>query len=91
MAIFAPQINELPKTMSNSASRQPGFWARVWDLYYDGFRSMTVGRQLWALIIIKLIIIFAVLKAFFFPDILQRDYATDDERAQAVRTALTSR
>lgn len=77
--------------MTDSTPGKRGFWARVWDLYYDGFRSMTVGRQLWALIIIKLIIIFAILKVFFFPDILQRDYTTDDERAQAVRTALTTR
>ena len=28
------------------------------DLYVDGFRSMTVGRKLWALIIIKLILLF---------------------------------
>ena len=43
---------------------------RVFDLYYDGFRHMTIGRTLWAVIIIKLFIIFAVLKLFFFPDFL---------------------
>ena len=36
--------------------------------YADGFRSMTVGRKLWVIIIIKLIVIFGVLKLFFFPD-----------------------
>jgi hypothetical protein len=29
---------------------------------------MTVGRTLWAVIIVKLIIIFLVLKVFFFPN-----------------------
>lgn len=58
-------------------------------MYVDGFRGMTVGRKLWALIIIKLVLIFVVLKIFFFPDILATRYDTDAERAEAVRVALT--
>lgn len=65
-------------------------WRRIIDLYVDGFRSMTVGRSLWAIIIIKLIIMFGVLKLFFFPDILGSNYDSDEERAGAVRTALSS-
>jgi hypothetical protein len=49
---------------------------------------MTLGRTLWALILIKLAVIFLVFKMWFFPDILQRDYADDSERAQAVRSSL---
>lgn len=59
------------------------------DLYIDGFRSMSVGRKLWVLIIIKLIFIFGIMKLFFFPDLLSRDYNTDSERANAVRHTLT--
>jgi len=44
------------------------FWYRAFDLYYDGFRSMTLGKTLWAIILIKLFIMFAVLKVFFFPN-----------------------
>lgn len=66
------------------------FWQRTADLYVDGFRSMTVGRKLWVLIIIKLILLFGVMKLFFFPDLLSRDYDNDADRAAAVRTALTS-
>lgn len=65
------------------------FGRRVADLYVDGFRSMTVGRQLWILIIIKLVLIFVVMKLLFFPDLLSRDYDTDSERAAAVRHSLT--
>ena len=43
-------------------------FSRVIDLYLDGFRHMTIGRTLWAVIIVKLIIIFGVLKLFFFPN-----------------------
>lgn len=60
----------------------------VVSFYVDGFRSMTVGRGLWAIIIIKLVVLFAVFRLFLLPDILERDYSTDAERAEAVRSAL---
>ena len=37
----------------------------------------------------KLVVFFAVLKLFFFPDILSTRYDSDDARAEAVREALT--
>lgn len=61
----------------------------VWDFYYEGFRDMTVGKSLWLLIIIKVIILFGIIKIFFFPDILQRDFETDEQRADHVRKELT--
>ena len=66
----------------------PTVLGRIWALYRDGFRNMTVGRSLWALIIIKLVLFFAVLKLFFFPDILGTEYDNDTDRAAAVRTSL---
>lgn len=62
---------------------------RIARFYADGFRSMTIGRKLWAIIIIKLIVIFGILKLFFFPDLLKSRYDTDEDRAEAVRSALT--
>lgn len=44
---------------------------RIYDLYVDGFRSMTLGKTLWAVILIKLFIMFAVLKVFFFPNFIK--------------------
>ncbi|MDE5572732.1 MAG: DUF4492 domain-containing protein [Muribaculaceae bacterium] len=62
---------------------------KIYNFYVDGFRSMTVGRRLWALIIIKLIIIFAILKVFFFPDIVSMDGRnTDEARANFVGNEL---
>ena len=52
--------------------RKDGFLYRAFDLYYDGFRHMTLGKTLWAVIIVKLFIIFVVLKLFFFPDFLKQ-------------------
>ena len=46
------------------------FLRKAWDLYYDGFRNMTQGRTLWLVILVKLFVIFVVLKVFFFPDFL---------------------
>lgn len=51
----------------------------VYRFYADGFRGMTLGRTLWAVIIIKLIIIFAVLKVFFFPDFLKANAGSGAE------------
>lgn len=62
--------------------------SRVFCFYRDGFRQMTVGRQLWLLILIKVAILLFVFKLLFFPDLLNRDYDTDAERSQAVRTSL---
>lgn len=63
---------------------------RIVQFYIDGFRRMSIGRGLWLLIIIKLAVIFLVLKLFFFPDVLG-SLSTDDERAEAVRQTLTER
>lgn len=62
---------------------------KIMDFYMDGFKSMTIGRSLWALIIFKLIILFLVLKLFFFPNVLEENYDDDAQRASAVRSALT--
>ena len=47
------------------------FLRRTWDLYYDGFRSMTLGKTLWAVILVKLFLIFFVLKFLFFPNYIK--------------------
>lgn len=43
---------------------------KIYSFYADGFSSMTWGRTLWAVILIKLFIIFAVLRLFFFPNFI---------------------
>ncbi len=63
---------------------------RVFRFYYEGFANMTVGRKLWAIIIIKLIVMFAVLKLFFFPDFLESKFENDAERSDYVIEQLTS-
>ena len=67
------------------------FSRRVWDLYYDGFRSMTVGKTLWLIILVKLFIFFVVMKMLFFPNLLKKNFDTDEERAEHVRNELIKR
>ncbi len=64
---------------------------RIWTFYRDGFRSMTVGRTLWILIGIKLFIMFAILKVFFFPGFLRQYDDTEGGRENYVREQLIER
>jgi hypothetical protein len=56
-----------------------GLLSRIFHLYYDGFRTMTLGRTLWTIILIKLAIIFLVLKLFFFPNYINSNAKNGDK------------
>lgn len=60
----------------------------VLRFYLNGFRSMTLGKTLWKIILIKLFIIFAVFKLFFFQDFLGQLYETDQQKANHVMETL---
>jgi len=66
------------------------FLRRAFYLYYDGFRSMTLGRTLWLIIAIKLFVIFVVLKLFFFPNFIGQ-HAEKGEEAAFVAGELNKR
>ena len=66
------------------------FWYRVYDLYIDGFRHMKLGKTLWAVVLIKLFIIFVVLKIFFFPSFIGERTEKGGE-ADFVATELAGR
>ena len=56
-----------------------GLLSQIFHLYYDGFRTMTLGKMLWTIILIKLAIIFLVLKLFFFPDFINTNAKNGDK------------
>ena len=58
----------------------------VWNFYVEGFRGMTWGRQLWILILLKIIILFAVLRAFFFEPVLSGK--TEEQKIEYVGEQL---
>lgn len=54
----------------------------IWNFYAEGFRNMTWGRSLWLLIFLKVIILFAVLRVFFFEPVLAGK--TEEEKIEHV-------
>jgi hypothetical protein len=64
---------------------------KIVDFYVTGFRNMPGwARTLWAIILIKLFIMFVVLRLFFFPNELQNNFNSDDERATHVIENITA-
>ncbi|SHE84511.1 protein of unknown function [Mariniphaga anaerophila] len=71
-------------------NKTPNIIRQVWSFYVNGFRNMgTWGKQVWLIILIKLFIMFAILKVFFFPDFLKTNFETDQERSDYVLEILT--
>ena len=76
--------------MMTGKARGSYVFSKIFYLYYDGFKAMTLGKTLWIIILVKLFIFFFVLKLFFFPDLLNTRFDTDDERAEHVSVELTN-
>ena len=60
--------------------------ARVWHFYLEGFRNMTWGRTLWIIILLKLFVMFAILRVFFFQPALSGK--TESEKQSTVAEQL---
>ena len=78
------------RLMSENLEHKQGFWSGVFHLYYDGFRSMTVGKTLWLIIGIKLFIFFVIIKLLFFPDFLGTKCDSEQEKTEYVRHQLVN-
>lgn len=64
---------------------------KVFNFYYEGFRNMNkTGRRLWAIIIIKLALMFLVLKLFFFQNFLNSNFDSDEEKTEYIHEQLTN-
>jgi Domain of unknown function (DUF4492) len=62
---------------------------QVYTFYIDGFKGMVLGKKLWKIILIKLFIMFAILKFFFFPNFLETNFQTDEEKSNYVLEQIT--
>ena len=59
------------------------------SMFWDGFRNMSkLGKTLWIIVIVKLIIMFVVLKPNFFPNFLNSKFDNKKEKAAYVREQL---
>ena len=67
------------------------FLRKIFNFYYYGFKSMTVGKTLWIIIFIKLFIMFAILKVFFFPNFLNSKTTSYEEKIDYVLQELTDK
>ena len=69
----------------------PHWLKNLFTFYRDGFKNMTLGRTLWTLVLIKLFIMFAILKVFFFPNFLNSKFEKEEDKAGYVKTELIER
>lgn len=70
--------------------KRGSFLLRVFQFYAESFREMRLGKTLWLIILLKLFIMFLVLKLFFFPNFLGQ-FDTDDEKEEYVSNELIHR
>ena len=64
---------------------------KVFNFYYEGFKSMTVGRNLWVIILIKLVVIFMIFRLFFFQPFLDQKFNSKEEKSNYVIEELTNK
>ncbi|GHT28261.1 DUF4492 domain-containing protein [Bacteroidia bacterium] len=58
-------------------------------MYVEGFKNLSWGKPLWIIILIKLFIMFAILRVFFFPNFLSSHFDTAKEKSEYVSSELT--
>lgn len=63
---------------------------KIFRFYLEGFKQMKLGKTLWLIILVKLFIMFFVLRLFFFPRVLNK-YDTKEEKQEHVSNELIER
>lgn len=62
---------------------------RIFRFYHEGFTTMSWwGKRVWIIILIKLFVIFIILKLFFFRDFLNERHFSDEQKSEYVRDQL---
>ena len=65
---------------------------RIFRFYYQGFRDMPKwGKQIWLILLIKLFVIFVLVKFIFFPNFLKTNFSTDNEHSDYVLNELINK
>ncbi len=83
------ELGQAKRPAAASCGRGKSWIARVFWFYVDGFRHMTWGRTLWLIILIKLFIMFVILRIFFFPNFLGSKFDSDEAKSGYVLQELT--
>ena len=73
--------------MESEVKKEKFNWFKM---FWEGFTGMSkLGKTLWIIAIIKLIIFFAILKPIFFQDFLKSQVNEKSEKAEYVSKQLT--
>jgi len=63
---------------------------KIAKFYIDGFKNIEkLGRKLWVVILIKLFIMFVILKIFFFPNFLDNKFDNDNDKSEYIIKQIT--
>jgi len=63
---------------------------KVFNFYYYSFKNLNkLGLRLVLVILVKLFIMFAILKVFFFPNFLDSKFDTDKQKSEYIIDQLT--
>lgn len=65
------------------------FIANVFNFYLEGFKNLKLGKTLWKIIIIKLFVMFVVLKLFIFDSNFNTIFKSDQEKSEFVLKNIT--
>lgn len=57
---------------------------KVFDFYIQGFKQMKLGKTLWKLILIKLFVIFIIMKLFIFDENFNSVFKNDEAKSEFV-------
>lgn len=58
-------------------------------MFWEGFTHMSkLSRTLWIIVVVKLIIMFAILRPIFFPNFLKEQAKTESGKAEYVREQM---
>ncbi len=57
---------------------------KIYNFYFDGFKNMVVGKTLWKIIVIKLLLILVILNYFVYDKSLKTQYKTEQEKSDFV-------
>ena len=61
---------------------------RIYRFYLEGFREMKLGKTLWLIILVKLFIMFFILRLFFFPNYLNKAAVGSDKEEYVSRELI---
>lgn len=62
---------------------------KTYQFYHEGFKNMTVGKTLWKIIFVKVLVIFLFLNYFIHDRSFNTQYETENEKIDFVYKNLT--